>query len=114
MLVYVFFITVDTVPEWVCQRIFPKSCQNNLACCNIYNRFSNEYTARIELAPKEIIFNKPHPAILLRISDKLVCHSILVLVPEIKRDIIFRRMQLLYELEYKLTYSQSYVNSSHY
>jgi hypothetical protein len=34
-------------------------------------QFTNEYTARIELTPKEIIYNKPHPAILLRISDKL-------------------------------------------
>jgi hypothetical protein len=51
-------------------------------------QYTNEYTARIELTPKEIIFNKPHPAILLR-------YSILVLIQEVKRDIIFRRMQLL-------------------
>ncbi len=38
-------------------------------------QFSNEYTARIELTPKEIVFNKPHPAIMLRISDPLVRHS---------------------------------------
>jgi hypothetical protein len=57
-------------------------------------QFSNEYTARIELTPKEIIFNKPHPAIMLCISDPLVRNSILVLVQEIKRDIIYRRMQL--------------------
>ncbi len=57
-------------------------------------QFSNEYTAWIELTPKEIVFNKPHPAIMLHISDPLVRHSILVLVQEIKRDIIFRRMQL--------------------
>jgi hypothetical protein len=57
-------------------------------------QFSNEYTARIELTLKEIIFNKPHPAIMLRISDQLVRQSILVLVQEIKRDIIYRRMQL--------------------
>jgi hypothetical protein len=56
--------------------------------------FAQEYTARIELTPKEIIFNKPHPAILLRITDKLVQYSILVLIQEIKRNIIFRRMQL--------------------
>jgi hypothetical protein len=35
-----------------------------------------------------------HPAILLRITDKLVRFCILVLVQEIKRNIIFRRMQL--------------------
>jgi hypothetical protein len=57
-------------------------------------QFSNEYTARIELTPKEIVFNKPHPAIMLRISDQLVRQSILVLVQENKRDIIYRRMQL--------------------
>jgi hypothetical protein len=57
-------------------------------------QFSNEYTARIELTPKEIIFNKPHPAIMLRISDQLVRQCILVLIQEIKRDIVYRRMQL--------------------
>jgi hypothetical protein len=58
------------------------------------SQFTNEYTARIELTPKEIIFNKPHPAILLRISDKLTRYSILAIIQEIKRTIIFRRMQL--------------------
>jgi hypothetical protein len=57
-------------------------------------QYANEYTARIELTPKEIIYNKPHPAILLRIPDKLVRYCILALVQEIKRNIIFRRMQL--------------------
>jgi hypothetical protein len=46
------------------------------------------------LTPKEIIYNKPHPAILLRISDKLVWYSILVIIQEIKPNIIFCRMQL--------------------
>ncbi len=57
-------------------------------------QYANEYTARIELTPKEIIYNKPHPAILLRIPDKLVRYCILALVQEIKRNIIYRRMQL--------------------
>jgi hypothetical protein len=56
--------------------------------------FSDEYTARIDLTPKEIVFNKPHPAIMLRITDPLVRSSILVLIQEIKRDVIFRRMQI--------------------
>jgi hypothetical protein len=59
------------------------------------SQFTNEYTARIELTPKEFIYNKPHPAILLRISDKLTRYSILVIIQEIKRCIIFRRMQLV-------------------
>ncbi len=57
-------------------------------------QFTNEYTARIELTPKEIIYNKPHLAILLRVSDKLIRYSILVVIQQIKRNIIFRRMQL--------------------
>ncbi len=58
---------------------------------------------------------------MLRIPDSLVRHSILVLVQEIKRDIIFLRMQLqeplrqeVLGLEYMLTYCQAYANSPHY
>jgi hypothetical protein len=58
------------------------------------SQFSAEYTARIELTPKEIIFNKPHPSILLRITDKPTRYIILATIQEIKRTIIFRRMQL--------------------
>ncbi len=58
------------------------------------SQFTAEYTARIELTAKEIIFNKPHPAILLRITDQLTRYIILATIQEIKRTIIFRRMQL--------------------
>jgi hypothetical protein len=65
-----------------------------LALTQSIAQFTQEYTARIELTPKEIVYNKPHPAILLRITDKLTQYCILVLVQEVKRNIIFRRMQL--------------------
>jgi hypothetical protein len=65
-----------------------------LALTQSIAQFTQEYTARIELTPKEIVYNKPHPAILLRIPDKLTQYCILVLVQEVKRNIIFRRMQL--------------------
>jgi hypothetical protein len=65
-----------------------------LVLAQTIKQFTDEYTARIELTPKEIIYNKPHPAILLRILDKLVGYRILVTIQEIKRNIIFRRMQL--------------------
>jgi hypothetical protein len=65
-----------------------------LALTQSITQFTQEYTARIELTPKEIVYNKPHPAILLRITDKLTQYCILVLVQEVKRNIIFRRMQL--------------------
>ncbi len=65
-----------------------------LALTQSIAQFTQEYTARIELTPKEIVYNKPHLAILLRITDKLTQYCILVLVQEIKRNIIFGRMQL--------------------
>ncbi len=59
------------------------------------SQFTNEYTARIVLTPKEIIFNKPHPAIFLRISYKLTRYSILAIIQDIKRTIIFHIIQLV-------------------
>ncbi len=76
------------------QNIFFLKKEFGRALTQTITQYTNEYTARIELTPKEIIYNKPHPAILLRIPDKLVRYCILVLVKEIKRNIIFRRMQL--------------------
>jgi hypothetical protein len=57
-------------------------------------QYANVYTGRIELTSKEIIFNKPHPAILHRINDKLVRNVVLIFIQEVKRDIFFRRMQI--------------------
>ncbi len=41
-----------------------------------------------------IIYNVPHPSILIHIRDKLSRNTLLMLTQEIKRDIIFRRMNL--------------------
>jgi hypothetical protein len=59
-----------------------------------FSHHTQEYTALIDLIPKEIIYNKPHPAILLKVSDKHVRNIILIFIQEVKRDIIFRRIQL--------------------
>jgi hypothetical protein len=56
--------------------------------------FTKEFVARIDLTPKEIIFNEPHPMIGLRLMDRQVRIGVHTLVQEIKRDIIYRRMQL--------------------
>jgi hypothetical protein len=80
---------------YLCQNYAEKLwAEFGLALTQSVAQFTNEYTARIELTPKEIIYNKPHPAILLRISDKLVQYCILVMVQKVKHNIIFRRMQL--------------------
>jgi hypothetical protein len=47
-------------------------------------------TLRIDLTPLEIVFNKPHPSILLHVPDGTTRK----ILQEIKRDIIFRRAQL--------------------
>jgi hypothetical protein len=65
-----------------------------LALTQTVTQLTNQQTARIELTLKEIVYNKAYPTILLRFADKLVRYCILVLIQEIKHDIIFRRMQL--------------------
>ena len=50
--------------------------------------------ARIQLTPREIIYNAPHPSLLLHMSDGKLRELILLLIQEIKRDIIYRRMNI--------------------
>jgi len=50
--------------------------------------------SRVIFTPKEIIFNKPHPSILRYISDHPTRKAILLLIQEIKRNIIYRRMNI--------------------
>jgi hypothetical protein len=49
---------------------------------------------RVELGQTNIIFNIPHPSLLLHIQDKPSRNAILLLIQEIKRDLIYRRMNL--------------------
>jgi hypothetical protein len=55
---------------------------------------SGEYIPAVVLTPLEIIFNEPHPSILLHISDNTTRKVLILLLQEIKRDIIYRRAQL--------------------
>jgi hypothetical protein len=58
------------------------------------NSISMEYVPRIEYSQLNIIYNAPHPSILIHISDKLSRNTLLMLTQEIKRDIIFKRLNL--------------------
>jgi hypothetical protein len=49
---------------------------------------------RVELGKINIIYNIPHPSILLYIPDRTTCNTLLLLIQEVKRDIIYRRMNL--------------------
>jgi hypothetical protein len=49
---------------------------------------------RVKLGQTNIIFYIPHPSILLIIPDRSTLNTLLLLILEIKRDIIYRRMNL--------------------
>ncbi len=44
--------------------------------------------------PKEIIYNSPHPTILLRIEDAPTRELLILLTQEAKRDLVYRRMNI--------------------
>jgi hypothetical protein len=58
------------------------------------SRHSGDFIPRIELTPLEIVFNKPHPLILLHVPDGTTRKVLILFLQEIKRDIIFRRAAL--------------------
>jgi hypothetical protein len=60
----------------------------------LLNEVSMDRVPRIELGQINIIFNIPHPSIKIHIHDKASRNAILLLIQEVKRDIIFRRMNL--------------------
>ncbi len=49
---------------------------------------------RVELGQTNIIFNIPHPSVLLHIHDKSTRNTLLLLIQETKRDNIYRRMNM--------------------
>jgi hypothetical protein len=49
-------------------------------------------TPTIKFTPLEIIYNKIHPSVKLHIKEKTIQSIVAHLTQEIKRDIIFRRM----------------------
>jgi hypothetical protein len=58
------------------------------------NLISIDHVPRVEYSQLNIIFNVPHPSLILHIPDKLSRNALLILTQEIKRDIIYRRMNL--------------------
>ncbi len=60
----------------------------------LLNDVSTERVPRIELGQTNIIFNIPHPSLILHIHDQSSRNAILLLIQEVKRDLIYRRMNL--------------------
>jgi hypothetical protein len=55
---------------------------------------SGDYVPAMVLTPQEIVFNKPHPSILLHVTDATTRKVLILFLQETKRDIVYRRAQL--------------------
>jgi hypothetical protein len=60
----------------------------------LLNDISTDDVPRLELGQTNIIFNIPQPSLILHVHDKSSRNAILLLIQEVKRDIIYRRMNL--------------------
>jgi hypothetical protein len=58
------------------------------------SQHSGDYGPNMVLTPLKIVFNKPHPSILLHVTDATTRKVLILFLQEIKRDITYRRAQL--------------------
>jgi hypothetical protein len=58
------------------------------------NSISTDYVPKVEYSQLNIIFNVSHPSLIIHIPDKLSRNTLLMLTQEIRRDIIYRRLNL--------------------
>jgi hypothetical protein len=56
--------------------------------------FSGTDVPRVQLTPREIIFNATHPSVALHVTDALSRQALTLLVQELKRSIIHKRMNM--------------------
>ena len=60
----------------------------------LFEHISGSPVARVHITPKEIIYNKPHPSVILYLHDETARCTILQLMQEMKRDVLYRRMNI--------------------
>jgi hypothetical protein len=60
----------------------------------LFNASSLEAVPRVELGQTNVIYNIPHPSLLLHVHDQASRNALLLLIQEVKRDIVYRRMNL--------------------
>jgi hypothetical protein len=88
---------VETMEHLLCEcEYYSEPLWNKLAesLTMLLNDVSTDEVPRIELGQTNIIFNIPHPSLILHIHDKSSRNAILLLIQEVKRDLIYRRMNL--------------------
>jgi hypothetical protein len=84
------FSRMETMEHLSCECEYYSECLwNRLAesLTKYYNDMSTTHVPRVDLGQINIIYNIPHPSLLLYIPDKESRNAILLLVQEIKRDI---------------------------
>jgi hypothetical protein len=60
----------------------------------ILDSVSREYVPKVEYTQLNIIYNVPHPSILIHVHDKLSRNTLLALTQEMKQGIVFLRLNL--------------------
>jgi hypothetical protein len=60
----------------------------------LFNSMSIDRVPRLVVGQSNIIYNIPHPSILLHIPDKTTRNTLLLLIQDVKRYSIYRRMNL--------------------
>ncbi len=60
----------------------------------LFNDRSLEPVPRVELGQTNVIYNIPHPSLMLHVHDQASRQALLLLIQEVKQDIICRRMNL--------------------
>ncbi len=88
---------VETMEHLLCEcEYYSEPLWNKLAdgLTMLLNDVSTDGVPWIELGQTNIIFNIPHPSLILHIHDKSSRNAILLLIQEVKCDLIYRRMNL--------------------
>ncbi len=88
---------VETMEHLLCEcEFYSEPLWSKLAesLTMLQNDISTDEVPRIELGQTNIIFNIPHPSLILHVHDKSSRNTILLLTQEVKRDLIYRRMNL--------------------
>jgi hypothetical protein len=88
---------VENMEHLLCEcEYYSEPLWNKLAegLTMLLNDVSTDRVPRIELGQTNIIFNILHQSLILHIHDKASRNAILLLIQEVKRDLIHRRMNL--------------------
>jgi hypothetical protein len=77
--------------SWICHR---GSEHSYIYICAFLNINAQDLVPWVELEQLNVVNNVPRPSFLLHIQDKLTQNSLLIRTQELKRDIIYHRINL--------------------